>query len=67
MNADERTDLHRRIRWRITVAEQSLDQAITALKRASKLAAIDAAMRDEFKSDITLLRGKLDRLAELLA
>jgi hypothetical protein len=67
MNENERTELHRRIRWRITVAEESLDQAITALTRANELAAVDGGMREEFQSDITLLRGKLDRVAELLA
>jgi len=67
VNADERTELHRRIRWRITVAEESLDQAITALARASELAAIDPAMRDEFTSDVELLRGKLATIGAMLA
>jgi hypothetical protein len=67
VNDDQRTDLHRHIRWRIAIAEQALDLAITALSRLHRLNLIDAAMRDEFTSDVELLRGKLATIADMLA
>jgi hypothetical protein len=67
MDEDQRTELHRKIRWQMARAETSLDLAISALARASKLAAIDPVMRDEFNSDLGLLEMKLDRLRRMLA
>jgi hypothetical protein len=67
VNSDERTELHRKARWQFTRAEQALDLAITALRRLEQLSLIDGATRDEFTSDIELLRGKLATLQGLLA
>lgn len=67
MNDDERTELQRKARWQFTRAEQALDLAITALRRLEQLSLIDAATRDEFTSDIELLRGKLATVAAMLA
>jgi hypothetical protein len=67
MNDDERTELYRKARWQFTRAEQALDLAITSLRRLEQLSLIDAATRDEFTSDIELLRGKLATIAAMLA
>jgi hypothetical protein len=64
---EERVELHRKARWQFTRAEQALDLAVTALCRLEQLSLIDAATRDEFTSDIELLRGKLATIAAMLA
>jgi hypothetical protein len=67
VNDDERTELHRKARWQFTRAEQALDLAISALRRLEQLSLIAAATRDEFMSDLELLRGKLATIAAMLA
>jgi len=67
MNDDERTELHRKARWQFTRAEQALDLAVSALRRLEQLSLIDAATRDEFISDVELLRGKLATIVAILA
>ncbi len=66
MEPEPNTALTRRIRWRLTIAEQSLDNATQALNRARESAAVDPLTRAEIADDITLLRSKLDTLAHLL-
>jgi hypothetical protein len=60
---EDRDALLRRIRWHVGNAENGLDHATTALTRVREL---DQGWKDEFVSDLSVLRSKLDELRTLL-
>jgi hypothetical protein len=60
---DQDTDKTRAIRYQLATAEEAINEAVKAVALAAVLTAVD---REEFRSDVALIREKLDLLADMI-